>query len=105
LLRRADEVGACGAGAGLELGAGGGRPAALLADAAHGFVVGRESHVEGFLRGLGDEAVRRDADGELARVMADLVGRAAVELGERAVRGGNCCGWPAMMGISRGRAE
>ncbi len=82
LLGRTHEVGAGGTCTGFELGTGSGRPAALLADTAHRLVVGGEGDVERVLRVLGDEAVRGDADGEFGAVVADLVGGAAVELGE-----------------------
>ena len=59
------------------------RPAALAADAAHHFRVGREEPVDrGFSR-VGEEAVAIDADGKRVRRDARAAARLAVEIGER----------------------
>ena len=83
LLRRAHEIGAIGRGAGVELGAGGRGPATLLADAVHGFAVGRIGEVARILAVGRDEAMRADADRQGLGVATDLGGRLAVEIDER----------------------
>ena len=81
LLRAADEVRAAQIAAGLELLAGHRRPAALAADAVHHRLQAREGDVGGGLRGVGDEAVRVDAQRQA--VVPGLGGGLAVQLGER----------------------